>query len=377
MYRFVFVCFVFLAPAFSAVPAKADPVQDAKAAAARQDYEGAVSILRRAAVEGDVSSQSHLGSVLYFGWWWKKPDREEGLRWLRAAANRNDLKAQLVLARNTKDQVEALNWYEKAALNGDPFAQERMGKAYWWGDGRPRDIKASVEWLQKAAAGGSPDAQILLGVQYAVGSVIPRDLGAARHWFTKVAGSSDSNARIAQEYLGTFYEKGLGGPQNYSEALRWYEAAVNGGHAPYAEFALGAMYEFGRGVPASLDKALDLYRTAAFRKYRPAQYRLGVAYLRGEGVRRDLAEALKWLAFAVGWDLIDNVAPAEDKSVRSAFERDPELFQVGTGQLRPAAFDYAVTTVRELAKVPGLYSQAKALAAAFQPTPPPLPILIH
>ncbi|WP_422015217.1 hypothetical protein [Reyranella sp.] len=82
MYRFVFACFVFLAPVFSAVPAKADPVQDAKAAAARQDYEGAVSILRRAAVAGDVPAQSQLGLALYFGWW-KKPDREEGLRWLR------------------------------------------------------------------------------------------------------------------------------------------------------------------------------------------------------------------------------------------------------------------------------------------------------
>lgn len=376
MYRFFLFCFVFLAPAFSGLPAKADPVQDANAAANNRDYEGAISILRRAAVAGDVPSQSQLGSVLYFGWW-AKPDREEGLRWLRAAANRNDLKAQLVLARNTKDQVEALNWYEKAALNGDPFAQERIGKAYWWGDGRPRDIKASVEWIQKAAAGGSPDAQLLLGVQYAIGQVIPRDLVKSRHWFSELAASSSLNARSAQEYLGTFYEKGLGGPQNYSEALRWYEAAVKGGHMPYAEFALGAMYEFGRGVPANLDKALGLYRTAAFRQYRPAQYRLGVAYLRGEGVRRDLAEALKWLAFSVNWDFGDNAAPPQHESDKSEFERDPELFQVRTGQLRPAAFDYAVTTVRELAKVPGLYSQAKALAAAFQPTPPPPPILIH
>ncbi|MGQ3299542.1 tetratricopeptide repeat protein [Reyranella sp.] len=376
MYRFFFVCFVFLAPAFYGSPAKAGPVQDAIAAANSRDYEGAVSILRRAAVAGDVPSQSHLGAVLYFGWW-TKPDRDEGLRWLRAAANRNDLKAQLVLARETKDRAEALNWYEKAALNGDPVAQERVGRAYWWGAGRPRDVKASIEWFQKAAAAGHPDAQLLLGVQYAIGQVIPRDLRQARHWFSELAGSSALNARTAQEYLATFYEKGLGGPQNYSEALRWYEAAVKGGHAPYAEFSLGAMYEFGRGVPANLDKALDLYRTAAFRQYRPAQYRLGVAYLRGEGVRRDLAEALKWLAFSVNWDLIDNVAPAVDKSVRSQFERDPELFQVLTGQLRPAAFDYAVTTVRDLAKVPGLYSQAKGLAAAFQPTPPPPPILIH
>ena len=376
MYRFFFVCFVSLAPAFSAFPAKAGPVQDATAAANNREYEGAISILRRAAVAGDVPSQSQLGSVLYFGWW-AKPDREEGLRWLRAAANRNDLSAQLVLAKQIKDQVEALNWYEKAALNGDPVGQERLGQAYWRGEGRPRDVKASVEWFQKAAAGGHPDAQLLLGAQYAFGEVIPRDLGQSRHWLTKLAVSSALYAQTAREYLGTFCEKGLGGPQNYSEALRWYEAAAEGGYAPYAEFALGAMYEFGRGVPVNRDRALDLYRKAAFRRYPPAQYRLGVAYLRGEGVRRDLAEALKWLAFSVDWDFAKDVAPAQPESVKAAFERDPELFQLFTGQLRPAAFEYAVTTVSNLAKVPGLYAQAKSLAASFQPTPPPPPISFH
>ena len=53
MYRFFFACFVSLAPAFYGLPAKAGPVQDAIAAANSRDYEGAVSILRRAAVAGD------------------------------------------------------------------------------------------------------------------------------------------------------------------------------------------------------------------------------------------------------------------------------------------------------------------------------------
>ena len=381
MYRFFLFCFVFLAPAFSGIPAKADPVQDANAAAARQDYDGAGSILRRAAVAGDVSSQSHLGSVLYFGGWGKKPDREEGLRWLRAAANRNDVKAQLILAREATDRAEALNWYEKAALNGSAEAQAEIGKAYWDGDGRARDIKAAVQWYQKAAAAGQAVPQLVLGVQYALGNVVPRDFAQSRYWLSKVAGSSKLGSMEAENYLGTLYEKGLGGQQNYGEALRLYEEAAKG-YSPYAEFEIGTMHEFGRGVPINLEKALDFYEKAALKRYGPAQYRMGIAYLRGDGVSRDRAQALKWLALALGWNGIDNLAraksesaPPQHENVRFVFARDPDLFRLLTGQLRPDAYDYAIATVRELVNDPVIRGRAMALGGAFKPTPPPPPII--
>jgi TPR repeat protein len=377
MIRVLLLSLVVIVTASVVGAARADTADDVRAAAARGDYDGALSVLRRAAIAGDVQSQFSLGKVLYFGQWPSvKADRAEGLKWIRAAADRGNVDAQLLLARETKDRAESLNWYEKAALNGSPLAQERLSKAYWWGEGRRRDVKTAIQWSLKAAEGGNPNAQLVLGVQYAIGQVIPQDFAQSRHWFLKLAAVVGSDGTTAQTYLGTFYEKGLGVPPNYGQAIRWYEDAAKT-YSPYAEFALGTLHEFGRGVPVNLDRALHYYRASAFKRYEPAQYRLGVAYLRGEGVRRDRAEALKWLAFAIHWDEITNSASPQHETVRAAFERDPDLFHLLTGQLRPEAFNYALTVVQELAKDPALYAKAKALAASFEPTPPPLPIMPH
>ena len=43
------------------------------------------------------------------------------------------------------------------------------------------------------------------------------------------------------------YAKGTGGPQDYTEAVKWYRKAAEQGDAS-AAFNLGSMYESGQGV---------------------------------------------------------------------------------------------------------------------------------
>jgi TPR repeat protein len=52
----------------------------------------------------------------------------------------------------------------------------------------------------------------------------------------------------AQESLGTLYYYGLGVPQNYVEAVKWYRLAAEQGFAD-GQFDLGLMYDNGDGVP--------------------------------------------------------------------------------------------------------------------------------
>ena len=47
------------------------------------------------------------------------------------------------------------------------------------------------------------------------------------------------------------YEKGLGVPQDYKEAVRWYTLAAEQGYA-WAQLNLGAMYYNGHGVLADV-----------------------------------------------------------------------------------------------------------------------------
>src|SRR6476660_6605923 len=61
-----------------------------------------------------------------------------------------------------------------------------------------------------------------------------------------------------------------------------------------SQFELGRRYDKGEGVRRDLAEAVKWYRKAAEQKYAGAQNSLGVCYARGEGVPRDLVEAVKW-----------------------------------------------------------------------------------
>ena len=50
------------------------------------------------------------------------------------------------------------------------------------------------------------------------------------------------------------YYYGIGVPQDYVEALKWYRLAANQGNA-IAQFDLGFMYENGHGVPQDYVRA--------------------------------------------------------------------------------------------------------------------------
>ena len=52
----------------------------------------------------------------------------------------------------------------------------------------------------------------------------------------------------SQGNVGLIYEQGIGVPQNYVEAVRWYRLSSEQGYA-LSQVALGSMYNDGRGVP--------------------------------------------------------------------------------------------------------------------------------
>lgn len=71
----------------------------------------------------------------------------------------------------------------------------------------------------------------------------------------------------AQDHLGYLYERGVGVPQNYSEAVAWYRKTAEQGYA-IAENNLGTMYASGRGVPLDYEQAAVWYRKAGTRYQR-------------------------------------------------------------------------------------------------------------
>jgi hypothetical protein len=80
---------------------------------------------------------------------------------------------------------------------------------------------------------------------------------ALRVWLESAqAGDAEAQTNVAE-----IYERGLGGPPNYDEALIWYQKAADQKYSR-ALFNLGTLYEQGLGVEQDKLKALNLYRQA-------------------------------------------------------------------------------------------------------------------
>ena len=80
---------------------------------------------------------------------------------------------------------------------------------------------------------------------------------------------------------------------DYAAALRLWGPLANQGDAD-AQLKLGRMYAFGQGVPKNIAEALKWYRLAAEHGLADAQILLGLLYDFGHGVPQNDAEALKW-----------------------------------------------------------------------------------
>ncbi len=80
----------------------------------------------------------------------------------------------------------------------------------------------------------------------------------------------------------------------------WLRRAAETGMEPQAEYNLGVRYINGVGVKKDLHEASAWFRKAADHGFPLAMCNLATCYLRGEGVNRDLIQAYKWLYLATG-----------------------------------------------------------------------------
>ena len=64
--------------------------------------------------------------------------------------------------------------------------------------------------------------------------------------------------------------------------------------SPDAQFNLGVCYETGNGIGKDIAEAVKWYGKAAELDHAGAQYRLGLCYEEGKGVEKDLMEAIRW-----------------------------------------------------------------------------------
>ena len=87
------------------------------------------------------------------------------------------------------------------AQQGDAWAQERVGKAYEFGQGIEQDYTKAVSWYRKAAEQGRPSAQSKLGRMFENGRGVPRDLQEALKWYNMAVEGGDMMAAQSRDAI--------------------------------------------------------------------------------------------------------------------------------------------------------------------------------
>lgn len=155
-------------------------------------------------------------------------------------------------------------------------------------------------------------------------------------------------AKQAEEFYqsGRASLTGVGAPENYVEALKFFEKAGDMGHIE-AQHQAGNLYSQGKkGVLQDLQKAAEWWakavvgwRRAAEQGNKEAQYRLGRCYEEGQGGEKDFAQALFWFQkaaeqemgvaqFSIGM-LYENGGPGVEKNPDLAQEYYQKAAKLG------------------------------------------------
>lgn len=251
------------------------------------------STLLQHAEEGNMIAQRRLGRIYYF----RYQDYVSAVNWFKKAANQGDVVSQnnLGVMYNSglgaeKDYKIAMNWYRKAADQGYASAQSSLGFMYNNGLGVEQDHRIATNWYKKAADQGDVIAQNNLGVMYQNGQGVDQDYKVAVNWYRKAADQGDDTA---QSNLGWMYYNGLGIERDYRMAVKWYRKAADQGNVK-SQTSLGIMYYNGQGVDQDYKIAASWYRKAAEQGDAKAQYYMGLKYEKGQGVEKSIETAKLW-----------------------------------------------------------------------------------
>jgi len=264
-----------------------------------------IGALEKSAMAGDPSAQFELGKHYR-----QKKDEDRALKWFQKAA--------------AQGHVEAQYEFANALTNDTPVALFLMGMMYKDGDGVEKDRGQAINWLKKAAACGHVKAADFLAKEFGIKVKVtsakitdsdkknaPPSGGESKELkaISKAAFAGDATAQFE---LAKHYQTGDGVEKNEALALRWFQRAARQGNVeaqyifaralkeenPEALFLMGLMYRTGDGVTKDIPEAVKWLQKAAKKGHLEAQYTLGAMYENGDGVEKDRARASKWLKMA-------------------------------------------------------------------------------
>jgi TPR repeat protein len=181
------------------------------------------------------------------------------------------------------NRQEAKKWFLSAARKGYHKAQYALGN-YLWTEGNKEE---ALSWFRLAARQGNLDAMVKLWRTLTDKSSPLCNLEEAFHWTLRLAEQGSPEGLL---YASIMYYEGEGVKTNMAEAVRWLGMAkVLGSDAAFDE---------SRNERPDGDDGMTPYQRYMVRPIDEAQLELGMAYGKGEGLKQDEMQALRWLTLA-------------------------------------------------------------------------------
>ena len=131
---------------------------------------------------------------------------------------------------------------------------------------------------------------------YSAPTVSPADSAPPPHKVAMVKPPAPTPAPAPAKKLGSGSGTGPGlanAPQDPAKLAAWLQDRVKN-NDPVAEYRLGVLYALGQGVKQDYGQAAQLFQAAADGGVAEAQYNIAVMYSEGMGVQRDPTQAVKW-----------------------------------------------------------------------------------
>ncbi|WP_040690881.1 tetratricopeptide repeat protein [Providencia burhodogranariea] len=246
------------------------------------------------AQEGIAEAQFNL-AILYQS----EKKFAEAAKWYRLSAEQGFTKAQINLALLyqqgkgvTKDSKQMLYWMQKSADAGDPLGQMNMAEYTLEGIDKNliKNKQQAQKWLEKAAAQHFQPAELMLAYWYEKGVAITEDPQKSQQIYLSLAKKNNPQALYL---LGYQAATGMYDNVNYQQAYQYFSRSAQLAFSP-AQNSLGMLYLHGQGVKKDVPSAIKWLTLASEQGEISAQFNLALIYARGDGVPADQAKACRW-----------------------------------------------------------------------------------
>ncbi len=255
------------------------------------------NLARKVAFADYAPGQALYGTLLY-----EKEDYQNALSWFEKGMLQGNPECEYYIGLMRiegkgilRNVAQGLDNLRKAASNGNSLAQFELGKYYLYGEpnvGIEKNFQTAFDYISKAAGSNMLEAQYILGTMYDEGIGVPKD-GVKAITLYKLAAEHDhvrAQSKLGDIYVRTGKDKSL-----REEGIDWLKKAIDEHDSPEAKNYLAYAYENGLGVEKDYKKAYQWYKEAADVDVAAAQFNIGVMVANGRGEKKDLNKAFYWI----------------------------------------------------------------------------------